>query len=403
MNRGTTAGIVATTVAILSLVAGCSGGDSNLPTSEVRRDTLRATISVSGNLNAPDDQFVAFSMPGTVDEVLVEKGDEVAVGAVLATLDTTDLERNVALARTSLEQAKTQHEIAEQQLRDTVFPHYYYSYVVDVPGVWMALDGATASVEEARRLIEAGKASEADRMLDDVLDDVERAQQSAEARGWELPFAVKVMELQREAAATAIEASELNLEAAMDALEDAVVKSPIGGVVTAVQVKEGDTLTSMNFSNPAFHVIDPTNLEMTGLIDEMDIASVSMGQKAIVTMDALPGVEVEGTVTYISESAMIEAGVVMYETTVTLTNPSADVKDGMSATADIVMEEKDNVLVVPISAVMRGEAGEDIVYLVNADGETSERAVTTGMRSGRMVEILTGLSEGDTVALEPPE
>jgi len=403
MNRGTTAGIAATTLAILSLVAGCSGGDNGLPTSEVRRDTLRATISVSGNLNAPDDQFVAFSMPGTIDEVLVEKGDEVGEGDVLATLDTTDLERNVALARTSLEQAKTQHEIAEQQLRDTVFPHYYYSYVVDVPGVWMALDGATASVEEAQRLIKAGKAGEADRMLDDVLEDVERAQQSAEARGWELPFAVKVMELQREAAATAIEAAELNLQAAMDALEDAVVKTPIRGVVTAVQVKEGDTLTSMNFSNPAFHIIDPTNLEMTGLIDEMDIASVSMGQKAIVTLDALPGVEVEGTVTYISEAAMIEAGVVMYETTVTLMNPGADVKDGMSATADIVMEEKDNVLVVPISAVMRGETGEDIVYVVNSDGAATERAVTTGMRSGRMVEILTGLSEGDTIALEPPE
>jgi len=404
MNRGRAALVLVAVVTILSLVAGCAGGDADsLPTTEVSRGTVRATISVSGNLNAPDDQYVAFTMPGTVEDVRVEKGDIVRKGDVLATLDTDDSERNVALARTSLQQAQAQYDIAEQQLRETIFPHYYSSYVVDVPGTWMALDEATESVQEARALLERGEVAEANLLLDDILAEIAEAQESTQSRKWEFPIAIKVMELQREAAAAAVDAARLNLEATMDALEDARVEAPLGGVVTAVMVKEGDTLTSMNFSNPAFHIIDPSNLEMTGLIDEMDIAEISTGQKAIVTMDALPGVEVIGTVTYISAAAMIEAGVVMYETTVTLQNPDSEVKDGMSATADIVMDEKENVLVIPTSAVMRGDAGEDIVYVVDSEGEAVARPITTGMRSGRIIEVVSGLSEGEIVALEPPE
>ena len=222
MKKGRAALVVASVIAILALVAGCAGGNGDaLPTTKVSRGTVRATISVSGNLNAPDDQFVAFTMPGTVDDVRVEKGDTVQAGDVLAMLDTKDFERSVALARISLQQAQTQYDIADQQLRNTIFPHYYNSYVVDVPGTWMALDEATESVQEARALMESGDIAEANLLLDDVLSEIAEAQESAEARKWEFPIAIKVMELQREAASAAVDAAKLNLEAAMDALDDA--------------------------------------------------------------------------------------------------------------------------------------------------------------------------------------
>ena len=157
----------------------------------------------------------------------------------------------------------------------------------------------------------------------------------------------------------------------------------------------------MDFSKPAFHIIDPSTLEMTGMIDEMDIADVRTGQQAIVTLDALPGLEVSGTVTYISAAAAIEAGVVLYETTITLDNPPETVKDGMSATADLVIEQKEDVLLVPLQAIMRGANGQDIVYVVQG-GELVATDIEVGVRSGRMAEILSGVSEGDTIALEPP-
>ena len=363
---------------------------------------VRVTVSVIGNLAATDDRLLAFATPGTIEELLVEKGDRVEKGDVLARLETDGLQRNVDMARANLQAVQAQYDMADNQLRQTIYPHYYGSYVIDVPGTWMALDNAIESIERARELMANGELAESNLMLDDVLNEIADAQNSTQARKWDFPIAIKIMELQREAAAAALDVAMLNLEAAQDMIEDAVIEAPFAGVITVVLVEEGDTLTSMNYFNPAFHIIDPTNLEMTGLIDEMDIADISIDQKAIVTMDALPGVEVIGSVTYVSEAAMIEAGVVMYQTTVSLDNADSNIKDGMSATADIVREERENVLMLPASTVM-SEDGQTVVYLVGADGKLEMRSVTTGLHSGRMIEITAGLVEGDLVALEAPE
>ena len=387
---------------VTTMLAGCTGKETATPTVRVTRGDLTTTVSVSGNLEAPDNRTVAFEMPGTVQEVLVAKGDAVSRGDVLARLDSRDLQRNVDLARTQWDQARAQYNIADQQLRATIYPNYYGSYVVDVPGLWMALESATERVDQARSLIDEGDATEANAVLASLLDDIDRAKESSRARNWDLPAQVKAMEYQREMAAIAITAAELGLQAAKDMLEDAAVTAPTSGVVAAVNVKEGDILGAAGFAAPAFQIVDPSHLEMTGLIDEMDVADISVGQDVIITLDALPGVEVEGMVTFISDAALIQAGVVLYPTTISLTNPDPRVKDGMSASADIIIETHANVLVLPVSAVFSGGDGGSIVYLMGSDGKPVETAITTGLRSGRLVEVLSGLQEGNEVALQRP-
>lgn len=388
---------------VTTMLVGCTGDDAATPTARVTRGDLSTTVSVSGNLEAPDNRTVAFAMPGTVEEVLVTKGDSVNRGDALARLDSKDLQRNVDLARTQLDQARAQYNIADQQLRATVYPNYYGSYVVDVPGLWMALDSAEQRVEQVRTLVGEGDVSEANAVLTSLLDDIDRARESSQARNWDLPAQVKAMEYQREMAAVAITAAELNLQAAKDMLDDATVTAPTSGVVATVSVKEGDVLTQASFAAPAFRVIDPSNLEMTGLIDEMDVADISVGQDVLVTLDALPEVEVRGMVTFISDAALIQAGVVLYPATIGLMSPDPRVKDGMSATADIIIETHANVPVLPVSAVFAGEDGGSVVYLIGSDGKPVQTEITTGLRSGRLVEVLSGLKEGDEVSLEQPE
>ena len=393
--------LLALTLAAVSM-AGCTQGGVDVATAQVTRGDISMTVSVSGNIAAPDKRTLSFAAPGTIAEVLVEKGDEVEAGEVLASLETEDLERNVEQAFNNLDAARIQHEIADQQLRQTIYPHYYFSYVIDVPGVWTALDNATEDVQSAREELEDGDVSMANRLLDNAVEEIDKAKENTESRRWELPFQVKIAELQRDVAQTQVESARINLDAAQSALDDAFVTAPFAGVVTMVNVKEGENLTSMDFSKPAFQIIDPEDLEMTGMVDEIDIADVRMGQEAVVTLDALPGMEVAGTVTYMSQAAKIEAGVVLYETTIRLEDPPDAVRDGMSATADLVLEEKKDTLLLPTQAVMRGTSGQDIVYVVR-DGEMVSQEVETGFRSGRMVEVTSGLSEGDTVSLEPPE
>ncbi len=398
--RRTAAAILALSLVIATL-AGCAGRNDALPTASVTRGEVRSTISVSGNLEAPDKRFVSFTIPGTVDRVLFEKGDTVRRGDVLATLDSRDLQRNVDLARTQVEQASVQYQIADQQLRETIYPSYYGSYVIDVPGVWMALDNAAERVDRAQDLIDRGDITEAHVLLQQVLQDIDSAKERAEARKWDFPIAIRIMELQREAAAASVTAAELNMQAARDALDDATITAPIDGVITMVEINEGDILTPATMASPAFQIVDTSRLQMSGLIDEMDIAEITVGQDAYVTLDALPGVEVDGTVSFISQAAMIQAGVVMYQTTISLVDPDPRVKDGMSATANIIAERRDNVLTVPASAVFR-DAGRDVVYLVADDGSTTMQQVTIGLRGGRIVEILSGVNEGDRVALQAP-
>ena len=387
---------------VMAMLAGCSGEKAATPTARVTRADIAASISVSGNLEAPNNRSVAFDMPGTVEAVLVEKGDMVSRGDVLARLDAKDLQRNVEFARIQLDQARAQYNIADQQLRATIYPNYYGSYVVDVPGVWTALDNATDRVEQVRALIAKGDITEANAVLSRLLDDLDSAKESSQARNWDMPVQIKAMEYQREAAALAVTAAELSLQASKDMLDDATITAPTSGIVTSANIKEGDVLTGATFAAPAFRVVDPTNLEMTGLIDEMDVADIALGQDVIITLDALPGVEVEGVVKFISDAALIQAGVVLYPTTVSLKAPDSRVKDGMSATADIIVEKRPNVLVLPTTAVFN-DAGVSIVYLVGSDGKPVRHEIATGLRSGRLIEVVSGLQEGDVVALQAPK
>jgi len=387
---------------VMAMLAGCSGEKAATPTARVTRADIAASISVSGNLEAPNNRSVAFDMPGTVEAVLVEKGDMVSRGDVLARLDAKDLQRNVEFARIQLDQARAQYNIADQQLRATIYPNYYGSYVLDVPGVWTALDNATDRVEQVRALIAKGDITEANAVLSRLLDDIDSAKESSQARDWDMPVQIKAMEYQREAAALAVTAAELSLQASKDMLDDATITAPTSGIVTSANIKEGDVLTGATFAAPAFRVVDPTNLEMTGLIDEMDVADIALGQDVIITLDALPGVEVEGVVKFISDAALIQAGVVLYPTTVSLKAPDSRVKDGMSATADIIVEKRPNVLVLPTTAVFN-DAGVSIVYLVGSDGKPVRHEIATGLRSGRLIEVVSGLQEGDVVALQAPK
>ena len=387
---------------VMAMLAGCSGEKAATPTARVTRADIAASISVSGNLEAPNNRSVAFDMPGTVEAVLVEKGDMVSRGDVLARLDAKDLQRNVEFARIQLDQARAQYNIADQQLRATIYPNYYGSYVLDVPGVWTALDNATDRVEQVRALIAKGDITEANAVLSRLLDDIDSAKESSQARDWDMPVQIKAMEYQREAAALAVTAAELSLQASKDMLDDATITAPTSGIVTSANIKEGDVLTGATFAAPAFRVVDPTNLEMTGLIDEMDVADIALGQDVIITLDALPGVEVEGVVKFISDAALIQAGVVLYPTTVSLKAPDSRVKDGMSATADIIVEKRPNVLVLPTTAVFN-DAGVSIVYLVGSDGKPVRHEIATGLRSGRLIEVVSGLQEGYVVALQAPK
>jgi HlyD family secretion protein len=153
----------------------------------------------------------------------------------------------------------------------------------------------------------------------------------------------------------------------------------------------------MAYSNPAICLTNSSRIKLSGLIDEIDISRVRVGQEAVITLDALPGKDLKGKVTFVSQVGTSQMGVVSYKTTITLENASGELKDGMSATADIIIEQHENVLLIPNRAI-QGTLANPYVEVVT-DGETTQRTITIGSSDGRYTEVLSGLEKGEKVVL----
>jgi len=154
-------------------------------------------------------------------------------------------------------------------------------------------------------------------------------------------------------------------------------------------------------ATPAISLVDTSKIEMRGFIDEIDIAKVQLGQEVNIILDALPDEEVKGNVVFISPVGTIIAGVVSYDTTITLKNPVAELRDGMSATAEVIIERHDDVLSIP-NRYIRGTT-ENPMVVVLVDEQEEEREITLGLTDGINTEILSGLDEGEKVILPTSE
>lgn len=195
----------------------------------------------------------------------------------------------------------------------------------------------------------------------------------------------------------AVEKAKYDRDAAREMLDKVVITAPFDGVIAAVNTKVGDLLSPAGYTATAIRLIDPDRLELEVKVDEADIARVSLGQKAAVTLDALPDQVFNGTVTFIGWLADIEAGVVSFKVKISLGSvQSGLLKEGMSATADIIMEERHGVLLVPSRAIKQDSQGKPVVQVV-VDGQVQDRAVVIGISDGFQTEIISGLAEGETV------
>ena len=363
--------IVVTVICLVSVFfTGCGdSGNEGQETAEAMRGDLVISVDVSGNLEMPRKVDLSFGTSGMVKAIMVEEGDRVVEGETLAKLDAPSLEASVAMAELDLEQ--------------TIYPYYSYTHARDMPGVWLALDEAKDDLEEAQGLLDEGKIDEAQLLLEQVEQSLDKAKEKSKSRVWSLPLSVKMVELQ--------------LDQAQAELDKTIITASFDGIVAAVYIREGQQLSAMTYANPAIGLIDPSEIKMNGVIDEIDVPKVKLGQEAIVILDALPDKEVKGRITFISPESTTEMGVVFYKTTITLENPDEELKDGMSATAEIIIEQHNDVLLIPNRAI-QGSWENPFVEVVT-DEQIEKRQISIGLSDGIYTEVLSGLEEGEEVIL----
>jgi len=247
----------------------------------------------------------------------------------------------------------------------------------------------TEEVQIASMQVEAAARAkdQAQQNLDDLADQIALKESQVKAAQASVAQAEKALELAQKA-----------VNNARKDLDEASIEAPFDGVIANVYVKEGDLVPAPTMApKTIIYMIDPTSMELVVEVDEIDVPELELGQDVIITLDALPGQELSGTVAAIYPVPTEVGGVVVYDVKIAFRVPDGSgIKIGMSASADIVLAKRENVLLVPSRAVRKDSAGNSYVNVM-VDGDIQERQVVTGIGDSFQTEIISGLQEGETV------
>ncbi len=272
-----------------------SGGGEPYRTAAVDRGAITRVVSATGTLQPLVSANVGSTVSGPVTQVLVDFNSEVRAGQVLARLDPTSFQQRIVQAQAQLAQAQAQAAVANSD---------YQRYVL---------------------LQRRGFASE--QLM---------AQQRAA----------------RDTARAAVAQAQAQLATARTDLERSVIRSPIDGVVVDRQINVGQSVAA-SFQAPTLFVIaqDLSRLQANITVDEADIGEVEEGMPVRFTVDAFPDREFEGRVSQVRQQGVAEQGVVSYTVVVEADNLGRQLLPGMTANAEIVLEQRQNVLRVPNTAL----------------------------------------------------
>ncbi len=188
-----------------------------------------------------------------------------------------------------------------------------------------------------------------------------------------------------------IKQKEDALDNAKENYENCFVRASFDGQIAKVNIKKGDTVST---TAPLFTLISNQKIAEISL-NEIDTAKVKVGQKATLTFDALPDLTLTGKVSEIDTIGTVSQGVVSYGVKIILDTDDERIKPGMSVTAEIIVEFKQDVLLVPNSAL---KSQQNVYYVqLMEDSTPRSQPVEVGISNDNMTEIISGLKEGDVV------
>lgn len=321
---------------------------SLLRTDTAERRDLESVVTATGEVMPLLSSIVKSEISGRIERVLVEEGETVVRGQTLLELDPTSLQTRVNEAERSLE---------AEQLR---------------------LDKSKRNYERLKELYDKEFVGE-----QDYLD-----------------------------AQTDYNLAKLNLEIAQSRLEDAqedlsktVILAPHDGVLTLVDVVEGEVIsgaTSVSNGTEIMTIAQLRELFMEANINEVDVERIRVGQAARLSFDAIPDYEIEGKIGEIALSARRDGDVRVFPIEVIFSAEDNRVRPGISATVDIPINSVEDAVSVLLSGVFFDEDDNSTLVYVKENESWKPREVSVGINNLQFAEIKSGLEVGDVVALSRP-
>ena len=377
---------------------------SQFQTAKIERGNLTGTIGATGTVRARQTAVMIWQAAGTVDTVNVKVGDNVPADFVMAYLTKTSLPQSVIMAEADL---VTAQKALDDLLNSTtaqaqsVVALREAQEVYDKAANWREELNGKIDIKEIRYKKIFGRTVP-------ILKEYRghASKETIAAADEDLALAkAKLDDAQREydrlkdgADAVDIAAAQARVDAAQATINLARLIAPFAGTVTESYPLPGDQVAA---GATAFRLDNLSSLLVDVEVSEVDINSVSVGQPATLSFDAILGKEYHGQVVEVAQTGTSVQGVVNFKVTVELTNADQDVKPGMTAAVNVVVEEMQDVVLVPNRAV-RLVDGQRVVYLL-VDGQPVKTEITLGSSSDTMSVVAGGdVSEGDIVVLNPP-
>ncbi len=226
-------------------------------------------------------------------------------------------------------------------------------------------------------------------------------------------FDKRSLELSIKQKETDLEQAKKKLNDLKEDLNDYYILAPFSGILSTLNIKKGDLISSSQIIGTIV-----TNQKIAKIsLNEIDAVQVKVGQPAILTFDALPGLKIKGKVIEISAVSKQEQGVVSYDIKISLEEENKEIKLGMSVEAEIIVDKKENVLIVPNSAIKRDKDGRYVEIVKNYDinekllnkpvkipqNLIEKRYIKTGLSNDEYTEILEGIQEGEIIIVKTLE
>ncbi len=341
---------------------------------KVHNEDLVSVISASGEVKPKKNVNISSQIAGRVIKIWVEEGQQVKEGDILLKLESTQYEANADRDRAQIQSLRADLIRAEAvKNRDEGF-YERQKKLFDAKLI------STETLESAKADFEISKAN-----YDAIIFQIRQAQAS--------------------------------LQSTLDILKKTEYYAPISGIITSLRVEEGETALVGTMNNPGtvlMTIADLSVMEVEVDVDETDVVGVKIGQPSEVKVDAYPDETISGSVTEIGSSAIRSITAVDesrdFKVVVTLENPPPNLKPGLSASADIIIAQKEGVLAIPISALVlkenspggteTGRNQEEGVYIAQ-DGRAKFVPIKKGIMGEMMIEIQSGLEEGQDVIVGP--
>ena len=338
--------------------------------------TIENKIKINGKIAANEEIAIIPKAIGVVTKVNVKLGDPVKKGDTLFVIEQDDIAKSVEQAANAVQMANNGVAQAENGLQTAKL-----NYELNKEKI----ENAQLNLERIEKLYEEGAVSKSQ---------LEQAQLAADGKNLEMLMGqVNQAEIAHNQALNQLRQAEIAHEQALSGLGNTVVKSPMDGFISTLNVKEGQIATN---SQPAATIVEMDEVCLQINVVENIVNRLQVGQEAEVNVPAAFDDYIASTISYISPTTDIRTQ--LYAVMIYIDNSDQKIKPGMNGEAKLSMNTVDSAIVIKGDAVL-DKGDKKVVFIVEGDIAT-EREVTVGLDTGDYMEIKEGLKEGENIIIE---